>query len=411
MVKKFTAVLFVLALVVFTFLPGNEARIDVVSSSIKEPAQAEELTLSSYSYGADGQVMANTVYYDGTSSQAATMDRTYETPAPTPAPTPRPTQGPTPTPLVSGVSNADVINMQKRLIELGFLDGEADGVYGSATIAAVQDAKAFLNEQYKNSLPTPSTTTDETGATVTTQIELPYTTNGDADYKFLQALHNTDFSQYMEALMEGNSGAAVKRLQSRLEQLGYLYNGVDGAYGASTSKAISSFQSENGLAQSGIADINTQTMLFSSSAKENSRPLWDYYVTVDISEQRVYVYKWSENDNDYTNLVKKFKCSTGTSSNPTPRGIYKETVRKGATWHHFKAFGNCWARYAIHIDPTGNIMFHSVLYNRKNGKSPTSSSVRALGRRASHGCIRLAVDNAKWLYENITDGTTVEIRK
>ena len=55
-------------------------------------------------------------------------------------------------------------------------------------------------------------------------------------------------------------------------------------------------------------------------------------------------------------------------------------------------------------------MFHSVLFTKKGGKA-TSGSVSALGRRASHGCIRLAVKNAKWLWENITDGTTVVVQK
>ena len=41
----------------------------------------------------------------------------------------------------------------------------------------------------------------------------------------------------------------------------------------------------------------------------------------------------------------------------------------------------------------------------------STTSYRKLGTPASHGCIRLAVKNAKWLWENITDGTTVVIQK
>ena len=37
------------------------------------------------------------------------------------------------------------------------------------------------------------------------------------------------------------------------------------------------------------------------------------------------------------------------------------------------------------------------------------SSYKALGKRASHGCIRLSVPDAKWIYDNIGKGTVVSI--
>ena len=58
----------------------------------------------------------------------------YMTPTPTPAPTPAPTLAPaaaTPTPrlylLTKGSTGTSVRNLQARLIELGYLNGEADG--------------------------------------------------------------------------------------------------------------------------------------------------------------------------------------------------------------------------------------------------------------------------------------------
>ena len=249
----------------------------------------------------------------------------------------------------------------------------------------------------------------EGGEAQTASVQLPYTLDGQADAKLMQTLYSDSFSDNFEVLSEGDEGSAVKRVQSRLTTLGYLYKGADGVFGEGTTEGITYFQKVNGLAQSGVADRNTQAVLFSDQAIKSDKPLHDYKVIVDVSEQRVYVYQWVQEKGDYTKLVQKFKCSTGTRSNPTPLGTYDETVRRGATWHYFKNFG-CWAQYAIHIDPTGDIMFHSVIFNKKGGKA-TSGSVSALGRRASHGCIRLAVKNAKWLWENITDGTTVVIQK
>ena len=72
------------------------------------------------------------------------------TPAPTPVPTPTPEPTPTPTPspiplpetivsLKKGSKGTDVVNLQARLIELGYLPaGSNDGDYGSGTEAAVQ---------------------------------------------------------------------------------------------------------------------------------------------------------------------------------------------------------------------------------------------------------------------------------
>ncbi|HPY94459.1 MAG TPA: peptidoglycan-binding domain-containing protein [Clostridia bacterium] len=73
------------------------------------------------------------------------------TPSPTPSPTPGPTPEPTPTPspspipppaaivsLKKGSKGVDVVNLQARLIELGYLaPGSNDGDYGSLTEAAV----------------------------------------------------------------------------------------------------------------------------------------------------------------------------------------------------------------------------------------------------------------------------------
>ena len=94
----------------------------------------------------------------------------YVTPAPTPAPTQEPTTAPalapdvpTATPrlylLTKGSSGTSVRNLQARLIELGYLTGEADGIYGKATETAVRefqlrnglkvDGKAGLQTQEK----------------------------------------------------------------------------------------------------------------------------------------------------------------------------------------------------------------------------------------------------------------------
>ena len=142
-------------------------------------------------------------------------------------------------------------------------------------------------------------------------------------------------------------------------------------------------------------------VLFSGEAKKALKP---YELRVSIDDQRVYAYEPDANG-DYTVLVRTMKCSTGKNDTPTPKGTFKSTTGPGARWHYFKKF-KCWAQYAYYIQ--GDILFHSVLYNQKDGPV-TQSSVNNLGRKASHGCVRLSVEDAKWLYTNCPKATTVVV--
>lgn len=71
------------------------------------------------------------------------------------------------------------------------------------------------------------------------------------------------------ALKNGSKGDDVKALQNRLIELYYLPKGsADGAFGKKTKAAVERFQSSNNLDATGIADEETQRVLYSSLAKE-----------------------------------------------------------------------------------------------------------------------------------------------
>ena len=54
---------------------------------------------------------------------------------------------------------------------------------------------------------------------------------------------------------------------------------------------------------------------------------------------------------------------------------------------------------------SGNYLFHSILFE-KNGNVIDGN----LGVVESHGCIRLALDNAKYIYDNIPIGSAIWIK-
>ena len=65
-------------------------------------------------------------------------------------------------------------------------------------------------------------------------------------------------------LYVGDKGTAVRNLQNRLRELGYLQGNADGSYGAQTKAAVERFQRANGLKADGIAGKATQQVMYES---------------------------------------------------------------------------------------------------------------------------------------------------
>ena len=138
--------------------------------------------------------------------------------------------------------------------------------------------------------------------------------------------------------------------------------------------------------------LNVNSMITKAQAYSSAT---NWLILVDTRLNKVGVYQgaagnWRE--------IYYWSCTTGAASTPTVKGQF--TVKaKGL------AFGSgytCWYYTQFY----GDYLFHSVLY------SPGSKSTildGRLGINASHGCVRLAIENAKWIYDNIPAGTKVVI--
>ena len=68
----------------------------------------------------------------------------------------------------------------------------------------------------------------------------------------------------------GDYGEAVRKVQRRLQKLGYYSGSIDGDYGNGTKSAVKDFQRRNGLGVNGKVNSSTLKKLNSSSAKKAS---------------------------------------------------------------------------------------------------------------------------------------------
>ena len=135
-----------------------------------------------------------------------------------------------------------------------------------------------------------------------------------------------------------------------------------------------------------------------NQANKYSSPT-DYIIIVDRAHFTVKVYKGSKGDWTET---KSWICATGKSSTPTTPGLQKITYKA-------EYFDSGYARLYWASGLSTGRLFHSVQYYASSPTRPGRIYDGTLGRAVSNGCIRLAIQNAKWIYDNCPVNTTVYI--
>ncbi|MBQ3705217.1 MAG: peptidoglycan-binding protein [Clostridia bacterium] len=171
------------------------------------------------------------------------------TAAPRVTATPRPTATPNLSReyyLQLGASGQKVRTLQNRLIQLGWLGGRATGKYDAATEAAVRAFQKKTKGLWEDGVAGPDT------------LRALYSSNA--------ARASGVAASTGETLELGSEGNAVRALQKRLKELGYLSGTVDGSYGAATEAAVRAFQQRNGLTSDGKAGTATLNKLYGSDA-------------------------------------------------------------------------------------------------------------------------------------------------
>lgn len=128
-----------------------------------------------------------------------------------------------------------------------------------------------------------------------------------------------------------------------------------------------------------------------------------YKLYVSIKDQCVTAFTYDEKG-DYTVPVKAMVCSTG-ENDGTPTGEYKVSTK--LNWGGL--FGDVYGQYITQFN--GNYLFHSVPYYEEKKDQLEVEEYNKLGQSASMGCVRLAVSDARWIFDNCAEGTDVVVTK
>ncbi len=118
----------------------------------------------------------------------------------------------------------------------------------------------------------------------------------------------------------------------------------------------------------------------------------NYLIMVDLDACRVGIYQGSQGS---WTRIKNWVASVGAWDTPTVTGVFS-TSDKG---YEFGDGYSCyyWTRFS------GPYLFHTVLYEKDSFQIMDGT----LGAHVSAGCVRLPIDQAKWIYDCIPYGTTV----
>ena len=203
-------------------------------------------------------------YFSGANAVALTAERIVREATPTPIPfsadvlaptscaldTPNPQPEETPGVMVSQFTllqeNDDyptVSQLQNRLMELGYLDSdEPTTVFNAATTVAVSLFQRTISEPM----------------------------DGVATGELQEHLFSAEARPYEIKL--GDSGTDVESMQSRLNELGYYNDKINGYFGVATEEALRAFQVKNKITEDSVFNVEDRDLIYSPQARPKIDP-------------------------------------------------------------------------------------------------------------------------------------------
>jgi len=158
------------------------------------------------------------------------------------------------TELEQGSIGTKVKNLQKRLIELGYMNGTASGTFDNATTLAVKRFEAAYGRQ-------------QTGIATQLMQYYLYSTTAKVYQGDASATADTSTATVYRTLQRGDSGADVQRLKQRLVELGYMTSSSGSYFDLDTENGVKAFESAYNRTMTGVATVELQNYLYSAQAK------------------------------------------------------------------------------------------------------------------------------------------------
>ena len=151
-----------------------------------------------------------------------------------------------------------------------------------------------------------------------------------------------------------------------------------------------------------LAIFMAVSCLCTSALAEYDKP---YYIDVDLTNQIITVYNTEDNS-----VAMQCLTSSGTVGHETPQGVYylpaKDRDDERSEWYNFYALG-VYAKWATRI--INGYLFHSIPCRRPDLDYVVEKYVDQFGMPASHGCLRMRVEDAEFIAKNCLRGTRVTI--
>ena len=182
----------------------------------------------------------------------------------------------------------------------------------------------------------------------------------------------------------GGQSNEIRALQQRLDDLGFLTrDAVDGRAGPRTTSAVVAFQKWAGLSRDGNAGPATLAALASASRPTPITRGTGHRIEVLLDRQLTLVI-------DGDRATRTLDVSTGKPGFETVTGSWRITRKEDRSWSVPYKVWLPWATY----------IFQGYAFHEYPDVPP---------QPASHGCIRVPVWDAEWLYRQIPLGTLVTV--
>lgn len=183
----------------------------------------------------------------------------------------------------------------------------------------------------------------------------------------------------LPSLGGGSSGVFVKLLERRLTELRHHLRGVNYSYAQDTSDAVMAFNKVNGRARVGYVTSDTWRALARANRPQPRFTKPGFHIEVNQSKQVLYVVK-------YGKVRDILHVSTGAPSTPTYDGTYQ-----------------FWGKIAGYSP--GRLYYPSYFH----GARAIHGWPEVPPYNASHGCVRVPMWAAKWIYRKADIGDTIRI--